>query len=155
GKLAGIPLGSWPSEVWDAFWSGEPDRGFPGLAGILEGCFERAHDESTRVSLAVYRELVPCPACEGSRLNPIARAVRLASRSIAKIGSLPVAQLVPIFQSLPVNPGLEKVVPPLAAEIVTRLECLVEVGVGYLTLDRGSDTLSGGELQRARLAAQL
>jgi excinuclease ABC subunit A len=155
GKVAGTPLTSWPGAVWDAFWSGEPDLGFPGLAGILERCFESAHEESTRESLAVYRELMPCPACEGSRLNPIARAVRLAGRSIDQVSSLPVAQLVTFFQSLPVNPGLEKVVRPLAAEIVTRLECLVEVGVGYLTLDRGSDTLSGGELQRARLAAQL
>src|SRR5262249_51202436 len=114
-----------------------------------------APSERVRNSSEVYRELVPCPDCEGTRLNPIARAVRLAGRSIAQISSRPVAELVPFFQSVPVGPGLEKVVPTLAVEIVTRLECLVEVGVGYLTLDRGSDTLSGGELQRSRLAAQL
>ena len=127
----------------------------PGWQIVLERAFENSPSEGLRNALDVYRDLVPCPACDGSRLNPIARAVRLAGRSIAQVSSLPVAQLLPFFQSLPIEAGLEKVVPSLAAEIVTRLECLVEVGVGYLTLDRGSDTLSGGELQRARLAAQL
>jgi excinuclease ABC subunit A len=155
GNIAGTPLASWPDQVWDAFWSGDPDRGFPGLEIALERAFESSPSEGLRNALDVYRDLVPCPNCDGSRLNPIARAVRLAGRSIAQVSSLPVVQLLPFFQSLPIEAGLEKVVPPLATEIVTRLECLVEVGVGYLTLDRGSDTLSGGELQRARLAAQL
>ena len=71
----------------------------------------------------------------------------LNGRSIAEVSSRPINELIPFFRSLPVEPGLEKVVSPPVAEIVGRLDCLVEVGLEYLTLDRGSDTLSGGELQ--------
>ena len=146
---------SWPGRVWDGFWSGEPDRGFPGLAALLERYFESVSKEALRKALAVYREEEPCAVCGGSRLNSVARAVRLNGRSIAEVSSRPINELIPFFRSLPVEPGLEKVVSPPVAEIVGRLDCLVEVGLEYLTLDRGSDTLSGGELQRARLAAQL
>ena len=84
GKIAGTPVASWPDRVWDAFWSGEPERGFPGLAALLERAFENSPSEGLRNALDVYRELVPCPACGGSRLNPVARAVRLEGRSIAR-----------------------------------------------------------------------
>ncbi len=146
---------SWPLRVWDAFWSGEPDHGFPGLAALLERYFEAVSNEALRKALAVYREEVLCAVCGGSRLNALARAVRLSGRSIAEVSSRPISELIPFFRSLNVEPGLEKVVAPAVAEIVGRLDCLVEVGLEYLTLGRGSDTLSGGELQRARLAAQL
>ncbi len=146
---------SWPLRVWDAFWSGEPDHGFPGLAALLDRYFEVVSNEALRKALAVYREEVPCSACGGSRLNALARAVRSSGRSIAEVSSRPISELIPFFRSLNVEPGLEKVVAPAVAEIVGRLDCLVEVGLEYLTLGRGSDTLSGGELQRARLAAQL
>ena len=112
-------------------------------------------DQSLPTVSAVDRVEVPCPTCGGARLNRIALAVRLGGRSIALVSSQPVGQLIGFFRSLAVEPGLEKVVPPLVAEVIARLECLVQVGVDYLSLDRGSDTLSGGELQRARLAAQL
>ena len=143
------PVATWPAPVWDAFWSGEPSSGFPGLAVLLERQLAAAPSEGLRQALAVYREEVLCPACLGSRLNPVARAVRLGGRSIAEVFSQPISELVPFFRSLSIEPGLEKVVAPAVAEIVGRLDCLIEVGLDYLTLKRGSDTLSGGELQRA------
>jgi excinuclease ABC subunit A len=155
GVKAEMPIVSWPGPVWDAFWTGEPHGGFPGLSAILEQNLERVSNEALRRALAVYQEDVPCPACGGTRLNALARAVRLEGRTIAEVGAQPIGGLIPFFRSLTVEPGLEKVVSPPVAEIVGRLECLIEVGLDYLTLNRGSDTLSGGELQRARLAAQL
>ena len=149
------PLASWPSPVWEEFWSGEPGQRFPGLAAMLDHYFEDSPTESLRKSLAVYREEVPCPVCEGSRLSPLARAVRLGGQSIAEVNSQAISELLPFFRSLSKTPALENVAVPLVAEVIGRLECLSEVGLDYLTLNRGSDTLSGGELQRARLAAQL
>ena len=105
--------------------------------------------------MTAYREEVPCTACGGSRLRPESRAVRIEGRSIADLTSLAISDLLSFFQSLSIEPGLEAVGSPLVTEIVGRLEYLVEVGLDYLSLGRGSDTLSGGELQRARLAAQL
>ena len=155
GVSGEAPVATWPAPVWDAFWSGEPAACFPGLAALLEQNMERASNEGLRQALAVYQEEVPCPGCGGSRLSAVARAVRLDGRSIAEVGAQPIGDLIPFFRSLSVEPGLEKVVLPPAAEVVGRLECLLEVGLDYLTLNRGSDTLSGGELQRPRLAAQL
>ena len=120
-----------------------------------KGIAANAAHASLPGAIFVDQEPEPCPACGGSRLNPVARSVRLDGRSLAEVNSRPIADLLTFFRALPVEPGLENVVPNLVSEIVARLLYLVEVGVDYLTLDRGSDTLSGGELQRARLAAQL
>ncbi len=151
----GMPLGSWPGPAWEAFWSGEPDSSFPGLAALLERFFEAAPNESLRNALAAYREEVPCPACEGSRLGPLARAVRLGGQTIVEVSSQAISELPGFFRSLLIEPALQEIAVPLVGEVVGRLECLIDVGLDYLTLNRGSDTLSGGELQRARLAAQL
>ena len=149
------PLESWPPDVSSSFWSGEADGTFPGLATLFEQAYEETRSDSQRKALEAYREEVPCAACSGSRLRPEARAVRIEGRSIADLTALAIDDLLSFFQSLRMEPALEPVGSPLVAEIVGRLQYLVEVGLSYLSLGRGSDTLSGGELQRARLAAQL
>ena len=154
GLSGEAPVATWPAPGWEVFWSGEPAAGFPGLAALLEQNMERASNEGLRHALAVYQEDVPCPGCGGSRLNAVARAVRLDAAHPPAYAQ-PIGDLIPFFRSLSVEPGLEQVVSSPAAEVLGRLECLLEVGLDYLTLNRGSDTLSGGELQRARLAAQL
>jgi excinuclease ABC subunit A len=152
---ASSPLQSWPAKVWTSFWSGEVSGGFPGIALVLEQCYEQIRSEPAQKALDVYREEVRCTACGGSRLRPESRAVQIEGRSIADLTSLAIADLLSIFQSLRLEPELEAVGSPVVAEIVGRLRYLVEVGLDYLSLGRGSDTLSGGELQRARLTAQL
>jgi excinuclease ABC subunit A len=96
--------------------------------------------------------LLPCPECGGSRLRPEARAVRLAGKAIHEITALAVDRAHEFFAALKFPPSLEPVGTPLTAEIARRLEFLRQVGLNYLTLDRSADTLSGGELQRVRLA---
>jgi excinuclease ABC subunit A len=103
---------------------------------------------------------VACPSCEGSRLNATARAVRLGSASgqgwrITDIASLSVSDVRQWIQKLHLTGRDADIARDLVPEIQSRLEFLEEVGLGYLTLDRGAPTLSGGEAQRIRLAAQL
>ncbi len=128
---------------------------FRGSRFLLEQIYQQSRSEPVRRSLDVYREEVPCTACGGSRLRPESRAVRLDGRSITELSSLSILDLLSFFQTWRIEPEIDAVGSPVIAEIVGRLEYLVEVGLDYLALGRGSDTLSGGELQRARLAAQL
>ena len=98
---------------------------------------------------------VSCPACAGKRLNPEALAVRYRKRSIADLVALPVAQLGAFFRELEINGREAEIARDLVAELKSRLSFLDEVGLGYLALARSAPTLSGGEAQRIRLAAQL
>ena len=100
-----------------------------------------------------------CPTCHGTRLNATARAVRFSGVGIADIAALSVTDVRKWVQTLQIEGGLSAreggIARDLIPEIRSRLEFLEEVGLGYLTLDRGAPTLSGGEAQRIRLAAQL
>ena len=100
-----------------------------------------------------------CPRCHGTRLNATARAVRFCGVGIADIAALSVSDVRAWVQSLQLTGGLSQreadIARDLVPEIKSRLEFLEEVGLGYLTLDRGAPSLSGGEAQRIRLAAQL
>ena len=100
-----------------------------------------------------------CRTCQGDRLNATARAVRFVGRGIGELASMSVAQLRNWTQELVAQGGMSQreqgIARDLVPEIISRLEFLESVGLGYLTLDRGAPTLSGGEAQRIRLAAQL
>ena len=97
----------------------------------------------------------PCPACDGHRLNRDALAVRLDGQSIAQLTALPVTKVAAAFGKLSLKGRAAEIARDVLAEIHTRLTFLDEVGLGYLALDRAAPTLSGGEAQRIRLAAQL
>ena len=97
----------------------------------------------------------PCPACQGKRLNPVALNVRFRDRSIADLTALAVAKVAGIFRALALEGREAEVARDLVAELSSRLGFLDEVGLSYLALDRSAPTLSGGEAQRIRLAAQL
>ncbi|MBS1217527.1 MAG: excinuclease subunit, partial [Proteobacteria bacterium] len=97
----------------------------------------------------------PCAVCAGQRLNPVALAVRYRKRSIAALAALPVATLTREFTAVSFTGREAAIARDIVAEIRSRLAFLDEVGLGYLALDRAAPTLSGGEAQRIRLAAQL
>ena len=97
----------------------------------------------------------PCPACRGRRLNPEALAVKWDKRSIADFGSLPISTLKREVETVKLNDRELAIARDLLAELGSRLDFLQQVGLGYLALDRSAPTLSGGEAQRIRLAAQL
>jgi excinuclease ABC subunit A len=100
-------------------------------------------------------EAAPCPACAGGRLNPVALSVRFRERSIAQLAALPVDAARRFFDRLALRGREGEIARDILAEIGARLAFLSEVGLGYLALDRAAPTLSGGEAQRIRLAAQL
>ena len=97
----------------------------------------------------------PCPACNGRRLNPAALAVRYRRRSIAELAALPVKKLAHEFSGIAFSGREAAIACDIVSEIRSRLAFLDAVGLGYLALDRAAPTLSGGEAQRIRLAAQL
>jgi excinuclease ABC subunit A len=100
-------------------------------------------------------ELLPCPACQGARLNPVARSVRFAGRTIPEINALSVHDFEKFFSKIRFEDREAAIVRDIQPEILQRLTFLREVGLDYLNLDRSAPTLSGGESQRIRLAAQL
>ncbi|MGD8175828.1 excinuclease ABC subunit UvrA [Marinimicrobium sp. ARAG 43.8] len=96
-----------------------------------------------------------CPSCSGQRLNPTALAVRFRDRSIAALASLPVDDAEQWFRKLNLKSHEQAIARDLLSEMTSRLQFLQKVGLNYLSLDRAAPTLSGGEAQRIRLAAQL
>ncbi|MFH1570286.1 MAG: excinuclease ABC subunit UvrA [Gemmatimonadota bacterium] len=100
-------------------------------------------------------EEVECSACEGGRLRPESRAVRLRGASIVDLLRLPIEQSLPFFDALHLDEREAEVAAELLAEVRTRLRFLDRVGLGYIALDRRTATLSGGEAQRIRLAGQI
>ena len=112
-------------------------------------------DERARERGARDGEDVPCPECHGARLNPVARAVRFRDAPIAEVCAQPVKDVAGFVERLKLAPREAEIARDVIAEVKGRLSFLDQVGLGYLALDRAAPTLSGGEAQRIRLAAQL
>jgi excinuclease ABC subunit A len=128
---------------------------FEGIVKNLERRYRETESATVREELAKYRSSRPCPECGGTRLNRAARNVFVGNRSLAEISSLSVAHAVDFFQSLTLPGWRGEIAVKIVKEIGDRLGFLANVGLGYLTLDRSADTLSGGEAQRIRLASQI
>jgi excinuclease ABC subunit A len=108
-----------------------------------------------RVFLSRYRGYATCPECNGTRLRVEARAVKIAGRSITEVCQMTVKEARPFFESLQLSPSETTIAEKVLEEIQQRLRFLDEVGLDYLTLDRLTSTLSGGETQRIQLATSL
>ena len=121
----------------------------------LQGFDEQQTGEEVWWNAWYEGEAAPCPACHGQRLNPTALAVQWQGRSIAQLAAGSVADARALFGRLKLEGRDEQIARDVLAEIRARLDFLEEVGLGYLALDRAAPTLSGGEAQRIRLAAQL
>ncbi|RUL81421.1 excinuclease ABC subunit UvrA, partial [Tautonia sociabilis] len=152
------PLADWPAKALREFFRGGPTgRGKPPYNGVLvelQAVYE-AVPERRREALDAFRSDLPCPSCGGARLRPEARAVTLGGLPIHALTAMTVDRSRAFLEALRFEPPLDRVGPPLVAEVSGRLSFLERVGLGYLTLDRPADSLSGGELQRVRLATQI
>ncbi len=128
---------------------------YSGVKGFFDWLQTKKYKVQVRVFLSRYRKYVPCPSCRGTRLNPRALSVRVSGRSIADVTRMTVKEALGFFRSLELAPFERQVAEKLAAEVLNRLKFLLEVGLDYITLDRMTFTLSGGEAQRINLAAAL
>lgn len=108
-----------------------------------------------RVMLARYRGKTQCPRCHGSRLRPEAEYVKVAGRSLPELVRMPIGELLPFFEKIELSDTDRKKSERLLTEIISRLRVMKDVGLSYLTLDRLSNSLSGGESQRINLAKSI
>jgi len=132
-----------------------PRTGFHGILAYLRDSLEDSRSESYGEWLMNYMSATTCPACQGQRLRPESLAVKVGGLSISEFTALPLTGALEAAQNLAFTPREALVAERLRKEIVERLEFMIAVGLGYLSLDRGSATLSGGESQRIRLATQI
>ena len=127
------------------------DRPFEGVLAALQRKLEEAPDDEVRAKYEAYQNFRTCPDCHGARLRPESCAAKVAGKTIVEVMAMPVGAALAFFDSLPEFPGMREIL----KEIRRRLQFLLDVGLDYLTLDRASATLSGGEMQRIRLATQI
>lgn len=133
----------------------ESHRGFEGLASRLERQFRESDSKLERRSLEQFLVREACPACHGKRLRAEARSVTVQGWSIDALAGLPLEELRRVLLTLELSNRERQVAGKVLEALQERLRFLIEVGVGYLTLDRPANSLSGGESQRLRLATQV
>jgi excinuclease ABC subunit A len=126
-----------------------------GINQFFEFVKSESYKIQYRVLLSRYTGRTTCPECKGTRLRKDASYVKISGKSIIDLMLLPIDELLEFFNTLELNEYEAKVSQRLLTEIKTRLNYLIEVGLGYLTLNRQSSTLSGGESQRISLATSL
>ena len=127
------------------------DKPFAGVLDSVKRMMENAESGERREKFEAYQSERPCPACHGTRLKEESRAVTVAGKTIVEVMAMSVKDCLAHFRGLSLPPMMKDV----HKEIVKRLEFLDDVGLDYLTLDRPSASLSGGEMQRIRLATQI
>ena len=134
-------------------WEG--NKFFQGINDFFRMLEENQYKIQYRVMLARYRGKTICPQCHGTRLKPEASYVKVGGKSISELVDLPITELKKFFDTLQLTKHDEEVARRILTEINSRIRFLIDVGLGYLTLNRLSNSLSGGESQRINLATSL
>ncbi|MDO5759939.1 MAG: excinuclease ABC subunit UvrA [Bacteroidota bacterium] len=137
----------------DLLWKGNKD--IIGINKFFEIIKKESYKIQYRVLLSRYRGKTVCPDCEGSRLRKDVAYVKIAGKSLIDILNMPIDEVADFFNKLELNDYETQASERILKEITTRLEYLLEVGLGYLTLSRRANTLSGGEAQRIILATSI
>jgi excinuclease ABC subunit A len=140
-------------QQYELLWTG--NKYFAGLNEFFRHVEEQTYKIQYRVLLSRYRGKTTCPDCSGTRLRQDAGYVRVGGKSISELVLLPVKDTLSFFRSLQLSEYETRVVERILVEIKNRLQYLINVGLGYLTLNRLSNSLSGGESQRINLATSL
>jgi excinuclease ABC subunit A len=161
------PFAELPQRCQDAFFYGSKERlalrygayeykaEWKGAVAYLGGRADEMKTESATAAFEALISPVTCPECNGKRLQPASLGVKVAGRNIADYTALPIAEAVRVFKGIKLSDREEKIAGLILREIQNRMSFLDTVGLGYVTLDRASASLSGGEGQRIRLATQI
>lgn len=136
-------------------WEGDTSKGIYGIRHFFEMVEENQYKVQYRVMLARYRGKTTCPSCKGTRLKPQALYVKVGGKNIGELVLMPISDLKIFFAQLQLDETDTAIAKRLLVEINNRLNYLMDVGLAYLTLNRLSNTLSGGESQRINLATSL
>lgn len=134
-------------------WEGT--RYFGGINDFFKFVQENQYKIQYRVMLSRYRGKTTCPACNGTRIKKEANYVRIGGKTISQLVVMPISELKVFFENVRFDEHEQKIAKRLLAEITSRIQFLLDVGLGYLTLNRMSASLSGGESQRINLATSL
>ncbi len=128
---------------------------FEGVQSYIERRHKEAESDTSRERFEGFMREVPCPVCSGTRLKPVSRAVTMGGRSIAEVCALPINETAAFLAELDLSARERQIAERVLKEIQERLNFLLDVGLDYLSLNRPSGSLSGGEAQRIRLATQI
>jgi excinuclease ABC subunit A len=139
----------------DIILYGSEEYGFEGVIPNLERLFHQTESEYRREEIMKYIREIICPSCNGGRLRPESLAVKISEKSIMDICRMSVIKAKEFFENLKLTEKESLIAKQILKEILSRLNFLQEVGLDYLTLDRMTHTLSGGEAERIRLATQI
>jgi excinuclease ABC subunit A len=153
GIDASLPWKQLPKADRDLLWKGD-DRFF-GVVGLFEYLETKKYKMHVRVFLARYKSPFTCTTCKGSRLKPESEYVKVGGHTIGELTRKTIAELHQVMLKLDLTPDQEDLAGEILAQIRSRLGFINDVGVEYLTMDRPTRTLSGGEFQRLNLAKQL
>ena len=155
GIATNVPWRQLTAEQRRLVLEGDPENDYEGVKGFFQWLERKKYKLHVRVFLSRYRGYATCPECGGTRLRAEARAVRITGISITDVCKFTVKEARAFFSSLQLSEAQLKIADKILEEIRTRLQFLDEVGLDYLTLDRLTSTLSGGESQRIQLATSL
>ena len=147
------PYANLQDEEKKIIWNGVDD--FRGINGFFEWLETKKYKIGVRVLLSRYRGYSRCPSCNGTRLRSEAMNVRIAGKHIGEINQMTISETHSFFESVQLSPFEQEIAGKVLAELINRLHYLDEIGLGYLTLNRRTSTLSGGEYQRINLATAL
>ena len=156
-KLAGIPTGVpwYDLTAAQQRYIEDGDGSFSGIRGFFAALDRKKYKLHVRVFLSKYRGYALCPDCRGTRLRAEARAVMIQGKNICEVSALTISAATEFFDSLALSPSQMEIAGKVLEEVRQRTHFLHQVGLDYLTLDRLSSTLSGGESQRIQLATSL
>jgi excinuclease ABC subunit A len=157
-----VPFRELPKEIQEVLIRGtesRPSENWPvEFEGVIPNCVRRFHkttSEYVKSRLHDYMSELPCPTCKGARLRKESLAVRVAEKAIHEVTRMSITEASDFFRGMTLEGEKERIAEPILKEIRQRLSFMVDVGIGYLTLNRMSSTLAGGEAQRIRLATQV